>query len=221
MKTHLCISRFFAILFLLIANISLAQLGHIDSLKILPTVPVDYDSIKVQSYSTFSSGGCEIYKSRITYSEHNIIIEAYHRVGMLTVICHSNDMINIGKLNVGNYTIIYLLRDASSETIFDMKTKEFYVSSLPHVSDLRKPKIATRIYPNPFNSFTTISVDEKLVNPSLEIKIYNMLGEEVKVITNITSNEIKVDGSSLTNGLYFFNIINEGKTIDTEKVIIE
>lgn len=70
-------------------------------------------------------------------------------------------------------------------------------------------------YPNPFNPFTYIkfSVPERT---TVSLKIYNTSGREVKAYTlgslNSGTYNMKVDGSALAGGIYFF-------TLETEKHI--
>lgn len=221
MKTHLFISRIVLILFLFVASTSHAQIGMIDSLKILPKIPTTLDSIKVVSYATFSSGGCEMVNYEVSMEGNEITVDAFHRVGMLTVICNSTNTINLSQLVSGNYNITYNLREGSSQLIYDTETISFYVNVLPHSVGSRGLSSSIKIYPNPFNSSSTISFDKKLLNPLLEIKIYNMLGQEMKQINNMIDSKIIFNRGGLTKGLYFVNLINNNRIIAIEKIIIE
>ncbi|MEO6884151.1 MAG: T9SS type A sorting domain-containing protein, partial [Bacteroidia bacterium] len=78
------------------------------------------------------------------------------------------------------------------------------------------------IYPNPTNSIANVAFGMKQ-SENVLITVYNMLGQKV-----MTDNEgvlaqgqhiIQLDGSNLTNGIYFVNIIANNNSI-TKKVII-
>jgi len=64
-------------------------------------------------------------------------------------------------------------------------------------------------YPNPFNPATTISYSiPKAGNVSL--KIFNVLGQEVRSLINEYQNagiyKVSFDASSLTSGVYFYSL---------------
>ena len=67
-------------------------------------------------------------------------------------------------------------------------------------------------YPNPFNPATTISYSiPKAGNVSL--KIFNVLGQEVRSIVNEYQNvgtySVSFDAASLTSGVYFYSIVTD------------
>ena len=72
-----------------------------------------------------------------------------------------------------------------------------------------------RIYPNPASDFITIESNNLNVDA---IAIYDVLGKQVLVQKELTSNQLDVSG--LKNGIYFLNINANGNGI-TKKIIIE
>ena len=77
-------------------------------------------------------------------------------------------------------------------------------------------------YPNPFNPSTIIRYDlpkEGMVS----IKIYDMLGREVKTLVNeykrAGSYNIEFNASKLTSGIYFYRLIS-GKFTQTNKLVL-
>jgi hypothetical protein len=75
------------------------------------------------------------------------------------------------------------------------------------------------VYPNPFNSFTTIEFNIAVNNG--ELSFYNILGEKVKTISNISGQTITLNKDGLNNGLYFLKLIEETKVIAKSKIMIE
>ncbi|HET6227227.1 MAG TPA: DNRLRE domain-containing protein [Bacteroidia bacterium] len=75
------------------------------------------------------------------------------------------------------------------------------------------------IYPNPFNYSTTIQLNTRVDNA--ELAIYNIQGQLVKTINNISGQEIEVLRDDLSSGIYFIRLIQNNKLILTEKVIVE
>ncbi len=87
---------------------------------------------------------------------------------------------------------------------------EFEFSPVIEVS-FAKPQVyeLTQNYPNPFNPSTVISYslpEETVVN----LSVYNMLGELVKVIVNTKQNagnyKVNFDASGLTSGFYIYKL---------------
>jgi hypothetical protein len=80
----------------------------------------------------------------------------------------------------------------------------------------------TQNYPNPFNPTTTISYS--LTNNSLvQLKIFNILGQEVATLVNeekpIGKYEINFNASNLSSGVYFYKI-QTGDFVQTKKMIL-
>lgn len=78
---------------------------------------------------------------------------------------------------------------------------------------------ATIIYPNPFNSSATI----KFLNTKNEnhtLTIYNIVGQVMQKIENITGTEVKVENKNWQSGLYFFKLQDKNGAIEQGKFII-
>ncbi len=77
-------------------------------------------------------------------------------------------------------------------------------------------------YPNPFNPTTTIkfSIPEASV---VTLKIYNILGEEVKTLIDefkeIGNHSVQFNASQLSSGIYFYRL-KAGSFIETKKMIL-
>jgi len=82
-------------------------------------------------------------------------------------------------------------------------------------------------YPNPFNSVTTIKYSvpsaELLNAHSLQLKVYNILGNEIATLVDeIKSSgeyEINFDGSTFSNGIYFYTLTYGDKSL-TKKMLL-
>ncbi len=77
-------------------------------------------------------------------------------------------------------------------------------------------------YPNPFNPDTNISF-EIAEESFVSLKVYNMLGKEVKVLIDedkpAGNYEIKFSGDDLASGIYFYEL-RSGDFISTKKMIL-
>jgi hypothetical protein len=78
-------------------------------------------------------------------------------------------------------------------------------------------------YPNPFNPSTTIRF-ELPVNSRVDLRVYNLLGQEVEVLINneeLSSGVYKYnfDATQLTSGVYFYRIITKD-FVQTKKMVL-
>jgi len=74
------------------------------------------------------------------------------------------------------------------------------------------------IYPNPFFMQTTLQTEKFFKNASLTV--YNSFGQAVKQIKNISGQTITLHRDNLPSGLYFIRLIENNKTIATDKLVI-
>ncbi|MBX2976277.1 MAG: T9SS type A sorting domain-containing protein [Ignavibacteriaceae bacterium] len=96
------------------------------------------------------------------------------------------------------------------------------ITSIEDENNLGNNYHLSQNYPNPFNPTTKI----KLVIPKSEmvqIKVYNILGKEVKTLlsdyTKAGTYEIEFDASNLPSGVYFYRMIS-GEYLETKKMIL-
>ena len=85
-------------------------------------------------------------------------------------------------------------------------------------------------YPNPFNPSTTIKYQIPNNNTFVELKVFNILGKEIKTLVNGVQgsglHEVKFDASNLSSGIYFYSLKttngtgSEGNNIITKKMVL-
>lgn len=91
--------------------------------------------------------------------------------------------------------------------------------STTSIASIENSNEAVTIYPNPFNTSTTIKLNDASQINSYEMKIYNVLGEEV-MSTMLTSSVTTIATSALTTGMYFYKIIDKtNNTIQSGRLI--
>lgn len=77
-------------------------------------------------------------------------------------------------------------------------------------------------YPNPFNSATSIkfSISKQSF---IEIKFFNLLGKEIKLLINRILNpgnyKFNFEALDINSGIYFYSLFVNGKKIDTKRMI--
>lgn len=74
------------------------------------------------------------------------------------------------------------------------------------------------VYPNPFNASTTVKF-KSAVN-DISLAIYNIYGQKIRTITNISGDRVTINRENLQNGTYYIVFTEQDKTISTSKIII-
>ncbi len=112
-----------------------------------------------------------------------------------------------------------------TDDIVVMLNLDYVVSVSEDISNLSIPdKLSLeQNYPNPFNPSTTIKF-ELPVSSQVDLRIYNLLGQEVTVVINneeFSSGIYKYNfnASQLTSGVYFYRL-KAGSFVETRKMIL-
>ena len=74
------------------------------------------------------------------------------------------------------------------------------------------------IYPNPFETKTSIDFEEEQEN--LNVKIIDVLGNEIKTM-NFTGKQLTIEKGQMQSGIYFIQLIDEKKNVVTKKIIVQ
>lgn len=78
------------------------------------------------------------------------------------------------------------------------------------------------IYPNPAKSNATLNFEEALNYNRQSVEMFNILGEQVfssPLNKGVRSFELNVEG--LSKGIYFVNVVADGKRISSKKMIVK
>jgi hypothetical protein len=119
----------------------------------------------------------------------------------------------------GTFPIVYTYSDG---TCSNTATDNIIVDLCTSVADATASN-EVKVYPNPFRDFTIISIGTGTDLNGTEIHIYDMLGKEVIIISDLQTHEVRVDRNELRDGMYFFQVINvpTATEIGKGKLIIE
>jgi len=82
------------------------------------------------------------------------------------------------------------------------------------------PESIITLYPNPFNTQTTIYV-KNITLQQASLSIYSLDGKEINQVENISGNQIYINRNNLSNGVYLYRLVNNGQVISTGKIIVE
>jgi hypothetical protein len=86
-----------------------AAQGSINNLKIIPQNPVMSDTIHVVGNVTINSAPCTLLNITHFLNGNNLVVNAYHCYGMLSVLCNSSDTCKINPLLPGTYNLTFYL----------------------------------------------------------------------------------------------------------------
>lgn len=77
-----------------------------------------------------------------------------------------------------------------------------------------------KIYPNPANQTVNLVFDNSK-KENCTLTLYDIKGQLVQTITNITTNQVTIEAKNLTSGFYFLQLQTDKQIIATEKLTIE
>ena len=170
--------------------------------------------------------------SALTIEEGDTVIwtntSGSHNVnGTITTFPSNPDSFGSGAAASGGWTYSYVFTIAGS---YDYRcdphagggmTATIAVSESSVSINESKIENGMNVYPNPFTSYLTVALNKELINDnsSIEFILYDLLGNQVHSITNVTSELTKIETNQLSNGIYIFSFKSNGKTLRTGKLI--
>lgn len=164
------------------------------------------------SENYFCWGNC--YQPGISLSIDSIKMESKYTEKGFSGDYNSNN--NVG-VTIIKYTF-FDVENPSDEAFFFAK----YVAGSSVGIDLSsKTYKLSNAYPNPANNLFNINYDLSGANKA-SVEIINIIGGIVRSEEiNTQSSSASIDVSSLNNGVYFYNIIVDGRKIKSKKLIIQ
>lgn len=85
------------------------------------------------------------------------------------------------------------------------------------INDVKPCNDQFEVYPNPSSTF--IFVESKMMIVSSELQITDLAGKEIKRM-KMNSNKMQVDIRSLSNGIYFLNVLTENGKL-AKKIVVQ
>ncbi len=123
--------------------------------------------------------------------------------------------------NVGKSLILYTFFDASDPTDSIAVYVEYFAGSGVGISPILSEIEISNAYPNPAKNAFYLDYDIGNAQTA-RIEIMNVVGSIVlKQEINAKSGKAKIDISNLKNGIYFYNIIVDGRKVSTKKLIVQ
>jgi hypothetical protein len=119
---------------------------------------------------------------------------------------------------VGTFTIVYTYTDSAGCT--GSASSVIHVDLAAGVSQ-NSVAVPVTVYPNPFSNSATVSLSKDIKLSNAEFRIYDILGKEVISMLNIQTHEIRIEQKNLPSGVYFYKFNNNGRTLNSGKILIK
>jgi hypothetical protein len=129
--------------------------------------------------------------------------------------------------NIPNSSVFGAVQNMLADSIFNAYCRiplAFPVLPL----DILNADIELKNYPNPFNANTTIDLSRFAANEPVDIKIYDMMGREVRSFSSAGGDDSHIvwDGrdrnaNSLSSGVYFINAAASGRSATVKALLIK
>lgn len=96
------------------------------------------------------------------------------------------------------------------------------VASIPNNTTIvHKVAIETaKIFPNPFDHEATLKISNEVKIENAQLKLFDIIGKEVRSVGGINSNEIKIERGNLNPGVYFYQLKNGQRLLTSGKMIV-
>ncbi len=217
----------FLIIFLIFFTANIFAQGQIQSFTVDPPAPATSDFIKIYVGLQFSSGGCPLSNKGSSTAGSVSTGYSLHCLGMLSVMCNSIDTFDLGYLPVGPHVFKYTLSSGlggppcSPGFIPDDYDSVNFAVILPSGITEQNNFVNVTIFPNPIKTTAIININSNLKLNHAELKITDIMGRSVKTINDIQANEILFDRDKLSNGIYFYQLIQGENILSNGKLVID
>ena len=88
------------------------------------------------------------------------------------------------------------------------------------IESYESSKLISAVVPNPVCSDSYIEI-QNYHNQPFDIVIYNEMGTKIQETDNVVQNKYLIRNSDFRNGLYFYQILNDGKELSKGKFVVE
>jgi hypothetical protein len=131
----------------------------------------------------------------------------------------SSDATSIQQTADGGYVMIGTTLDSVLLTN-DVVLVKIPGSGILMLNESKLPEVSIMAYPNPFNAYTNISVDDPQMR-GYKIRVFSSDGRLVLEDESPSGTDVKLSRSLFSSGLHHFEIAIANQIIGTGKLIIE
>ena len=202
----------------IVDQISTGTVTQVQATSILPaTQPMSYfsflaiDSGWVAGYGGFSNRDASDMYNGVGFTQ---TIGATNFADEAIYIAHKVPTLALGVTHTFKFASIFASSAVgAATTALNLSTTSTH--------DLGILENSAKTYPNPFADYTTISIGKSVLLSNAEIHIYDVIGKEVKVISDIQSHELTIGRDGFTHGLSFSPLLPPGAALATGKLLLK
>jgi hypothetical protein len=78
------------------------------------------------------------------------------------------------------------------------------------------------VFPNPMNESATVTINVPVSkNDALTFTLYDILGNEVLKMNNISTKQFNLERGTLTNGVYMYEMLKSGDVLKKGKIVLQ
>ncbi|MBP9151942.1 MAG: T9SS type A sorting domain-containing protein [Flavobacteriales bacterium] len=195
----------FSFLLFSLFSFQLFAQGMISSISVVPANPTVADNVEIHVDVQFTSSDCQPDNQGHFVNGTTISASALHCVGMLTAICNTTDVFEIGQLPAGTYTFDFTLSSGFGGSGCspgfvpdDSDQLQFTVSGTVGIDEISFDESIA--YPNPSTGMIFLKT------PSSELGYLNTLSG--KTILELSCGTKQIDLSELSSGVYILTVGN-------------
>ncbi|HBZ00306.1 MAG TPA: hypothetical protein DEO84_03190 [candidate division Zixibacteria bacterium] len=129
--------------------------------------------------------------------------------------------------NIPNSSVFAAVQNMLADSIYNAYCRIPLTFPVPPL-DMPIAEIELKNYPNPFNANTTIDLSQFAANEPVDIKIYDMMGREIRSFSSAGGDNSHVvwdgrdrDAKSLSSGVYFINAAASGRSATIKALLIK
>ncbi len=155
-----------------------------------------------------SSGGCQV--QELCFSLDN---QEFTCLNIISGEYYSGDIIDFQTTADAQLVYFYFTVESDESDIYSFYVPECTVGVDENHTNL------IRVYPNPAEDHIFLENSKNFMD--FNIKLFNSIGSEIKNLREMDRGKnLYLDLSYLADGIYYLSIIEKGKNIQTEKIII-
>jgi hypothetical protein len=127
--------------------------------------------------------------------------------------------------SIGWHITVFVQNDGSLQTGWGALPKYIYQSGSDGITtaivENQTQEASVSVYPNPFSSQTTIAISSPEKIENAELKVFDLLGQEVVSTTFGDDQKVILSSDKMKSGIYFYQVAQGNKIIATGKMIME
>ena len=89
------------------------------------------------------------------------------------------------------------------------------------IDESRSNENAVEIFPNPIREQATIHLVSKTIIQNAEIRVFDLSGKLMKIVKDISENNIIISSDDLLNGTYLYQVLVDNKKFAAGKIIVK